>query len=276
MSRTHGMRGLTLVELLVAVVVASVVMASVFAILVSNQRIYAVQSEKIIGQQTIRAGAEIMATELREMSIAGGDLIAMDDDEVTFRAGRAFAVACDVAEASGVLTVRAWPGAGTFAGADSVFIFSDGDPELSSDDVWLMGTVNSVDNTPSGSTCGVVARPEIELVFNNLAPAAAVPGVRVGAPIRGFEVIRYGVATLGGQPYLGRGSATGALEAIVGPLAPGGDGLELVYLDGDGNMTATPAQVRSIVLTLRSASDIQDQAGRPVADSLTVVVNTRN
>ncbi len=276
MTTFRGNRGLTLVELLVAVVVAGVVMASIFAVLVSNQRIYAVQSEKIIGQQTIRAGAEIMATELREMSIAGGDLIAMGADEVTFRAGRAFAVACNVGVASGVLTARAWPGAGAFASGDSTFVFSDGDPELSSDDVWLLGTTSSVNNAPSGTLCGVAGRPEIELQFSNLEPSAAVSGVRIGAPIRAFQVVRYGVTTLGGEPYLGRGGSAGALEAIVGPLAPGGAGLELVYLDGDGNVTATPGAVRSIVLTLRSASDIRDQAGRPVADSLTVVVNTRN
>jgi prepilin-type N-terminal cleavage/methylation domain-containing protein len=274
---SRARRGLTLVELLVAVVVASVVMSSIFAILFSNQRIYAVQGEKILGQQTLRSAAEVLATELRDLSITEGDLLGTDgtleDDEVRFRGGRSFAVVCQVLGTS-PLEVVAWAGVGAFAEGDSVFVFSEGDTETSADDDWVLASVASVG--ASIDQCPGPSRPEVTLTFSGAEPIAAVPGVRRGAPIRGFEVVRYAIHTAQNrQPFLGRSVSGGAMEPILGPLAPT-NGLAFEYLDGDGDPVVDPLAVRAIRVTLRTASAIRDQAGRPVADSLTFLVNARN
>ena len=266
-------RGVTLVELLVAIVVAGVVMGAVFAVLVSNQRIYAVQGERILGQQTVRAGAEILSTELRDISIPEGDLLVMDEAEVSFRAGRAFAVVCEVLDPS-PLSVVAWVGAGQFVEGDSVFVFSDADPTTSTDDLWLTGAVS--DSETSVDQCSVPGRPEIQIDFQGLSPSAGQAGVRQGAQVRGFEVVRYESMTYANRPYLGRALGTdGRPEPIVGPLAPT-NGLAFAYLDGEGNEVTDRLAVRAFQITIRTASGILDQAGRPVADSLTVLVNARN
>lgn len=273
MKTLRSTRGVTLVELLVAIVVASVVMGGVFAVLVSNQRIYAVQGERILGQQTVRAGAEILATELREISISEGDLLVMNETEVSFRAGRAFAVVCDVLGTS-PLSVVAWVGAGRFVQGDSVFVFSDADPNTSTDDLWLTGAVSG--STASVDQCGVAGRPEIQIDFQGLDPSTGQAGVRQGAQVRGFEVVRYESMTYANEPYLGRAIGTaGRPEPIVGPLAPT-NGLEFAYLDGDGIEVFDRLAVRAFQITIRTSSGIVDQGGRPVADSLTVLVNARN
>jgi prepilin-type N-terminal cleavage/methylation domain-containing protein len=273
MMQLRNTRGVTLVELLVAVVVGTIVMGAVFAVLVSNQRIYAVQGERILGQQTVRAGAEILATELRDISVREGDILTMEEDEVVFRAGRSFAVVCEVLDSS-PLSVVAWVGAGGFAEGDSVFVFSDGDPASSDDDLWLTGAVAGSET--SVDQCGVAGRPEIQIDFQGLDPSAGQAGVRQGAQVRGFEVVRYESMTYANQPYLGRALGTdGRPEPIVGPLAPTG-GLAFAYLDGAGNAVTDRRAVRAFQITIRTASGIVDQAGRPVADSLTVIVNARN
>ena len=66
-------RGLTLVELLVALVLLSIVSAALYRVLVSNQRIYQAQTQRIDMQQNIRAAAQILPADLRELDASEGD-----------------------------------------------------------------------------------------------------------------------------------------------------------------------------------------------------------
>ena len=274
-ARLRSRRGITLVELLVAMVVASVVMAAIFVVLTSSQRTYGVQSERIAGQQTVRAGIDILATELRGLSASGGDIISMAEDQIEIRAARGVAITCQVLDSS-PLEVRAVLRGGTLDQGTQVFVFADGDPETASDDIWLEATVAgaSAENTPGNCPDD----PDLELVrltFNNVTPSAGAANVRRGAPIRAYEVVTYGVITDGGEPFLGWSTPGGSDVPLVGPLA-GSDGFGLQFLDGTGAETTTSTEVRAIRATLRTASNLTDAVGRPVADSLSILVNTRN
>ncbi len=265
-----GRGGMTLVELLVAMVVASVLMGAIFTVLVSSQRTYGIQGERIAGQQTVRAGIDVLSAELRELSVTQGDLIVMDPGRIQIRASRGMAVVCQVISQS-PLEVRASHRGGVFQEGTPVWVFSEGNPDTASDNLWLQGSVagsDSANSCPDG-------RPGIQLTFSNLSPSGGVSGVRIGAMVRGFEVVSYQIITLDNEPYLGLVDGSGNRTPLVGPLASA-QSLRFDYLDAAGNATTTASQVRSIRATLWTASDLSDAVGRPVSDSLSIRINTRN
>src|SRR5437773_316193 len=102
-------RGLTLVELLVALVLLSIVSAALYRVLVSNQRIYQAQTQRIDMQQNIRAAAQILPADLRELDASEGDISAASATSVTFRAMRWIGIMCS-APVTGPLPAAQTPG----------------------------------------------------------------------------------------------------------------------------------------------------------------------
>lgn len=72
---THNEKGVTLVELLVALVIAAITLAGVYRVFISQTRSYAVQDQVMEVQQSVRSAMEIM---LRDLRMAG-----FDDDNPT-------------------------------------------------------------------------------------------------------------------------------------------------------------------------------------------------
>ncbi|HYR99440.1 MAG TPA: prepilin-type N-terminal cleavage/methylation domain-containing protein, partial [Gemmatimonadales bacterium] len=66
-------RGFSLIELMIALVLLSLVSAAVYKVLVNNQRVYLAQTQTIDLQQNIRAAAAILPAEFRELDAADGD-----------------------------------------------------------------------------------------------------------------------------------------------------------------------------------------------------------
>ncbi len=263
-------KGFTLVELLVVVILGGFVLAATYQTLVTNQRTFTIQAAEIQGQQTLRAGMEVLSGELREISPPEGDLLAMSEDSVRIRVMRAFGVACDTAT-SGTpnLTVKRvgqW-----FSAGDSAFTFIDGDPERRSDDDWRSTRVMAVDTT---TTCGS-GPDEAQLV--TLAGLAGADTVLPGSPLRVFEQYSYGLRDWDGQPFLVRQAPGGPVQPVVGPLDETvSDPLKFEYLNENGSVTADPLEVAQIQITLKTSSDARDVQGDLVRDSLTLRVHTRN
>lgn len=274
-------RGFTLVELLVSVVVASVLMISIFQVLISNQQVYTVQQQQIQGQQTVRFGLDLMVAELRQVSPAGGDLLAMEADRVSFRAYRAAGLGCDWDGTD--LTVA--PLGRDFAAGERIFLFVEGATETSADDVWARGTIASIQDTdicPMGAAQGEPQRPAQVVRLQNLSPSPAVADVRSGALLRSFEVFEYGTMQAeDGLTYLGRTELDGdglpvdVAVPMVGPVRPTG-GVVFEFLNGAGAATAVPAEVRSVRITVQTLSGARGPTGQQVQDSLSVVVQMRN
>ncbi len=68
--------GFTLVEMMVALVVASFIMAAVFGAYVSNQKVHSVQNQVVDMQQNLRASSNILERELRMAGFDPGDAAA--------------------------------------------------------------------------------------------------------------------------------------------------------------------------------------------------------
>ena len=75
-------RGFTLIELMVALVLLGVISTAVYKVMVSDQRIYQAQTQRIDLQQNIRAAATILPAEFRVLDASDGDIYAMSSDSI--------------------------------------------------------------------------------------------------------------------------------------------------------------------------------------------------
>lgn len=261
-------RGFTLVELMIVAVVGAMVVGATYQIMLSSQRALTIQTAQIQGQQTVRAGIDILFSELRELSRAEGDILTMGPDRIQIRAMRAFGLVCGV-DPSGS-PVRVQKIGRFFEDGDSVMVLADNDPDIATDDTILSGVVSSIDPT---QTCSGADTAQLLTVPDLALAALADDTVRLGAPVRAFTVYTYGLYSLDGDYFLARRS--GATTArLVGPLSS--NGVSFIYSDSFGNVTIDPRAVSQIDVTLRAESKVLDPRGRPVADSLTTAIYLRN
>jgi len=262
--------GFTITELLVAILISTILLGSIYQVLITNQRIAVVQREQVLGQQTARAGLDILTQELREISAAGGDLTAIEVSRVAFRGLRAFGIACQVTNSTPPIVTVANEGR-RFVVGDSVYVFADGNPSISADDQWMAVAVTEVTNN---LTCGTDAVPAQRLVLSGPGLQADADRILSGAIVRAWEGVAYETESVDGVTYLSR--VRGGVSArLVGPIRAD-NGLAFRYLDENGSQTNVPANVARIAITLRTLSEARDQAGQQVRDSLTTSVNLRN
>jgi prepilin-type N-terminal cleavage/methylation domain-containing protein len=286
-------RGFTLVELLIALVLLSIVSAGIYRVLVNNQRIYQAQTQRIDLQQNIRAATAILPAELRELDAADGDLIAMTPTSITLRAPRQLGIICGQpvigALAGGVAAVTMLirtPLYGTRdlnAASDQLLVYYEGQQGATNDDGWVrgpisqdLGNANCADgfNSPARRLVG-----SLTFGVNQFAVTGMIPN---GAPVRGFEVVTYSLyQAADGRWYLGyQGSQPGETrQPLIGPLVDA-NGVLFEYFDAAGAVTAVPAQVAQIRITLRAqtAQSVQQRAGPRafVTDSIVTTVALRN
>jgi len=261
--------------------------AAVYQVLVSDQRIYQAQTQKIDLQQNIRAAVTILPAEFRVLDASDGDIYAMGPDSIKIRAMRVFAVICDTPILGGALggrgvTVRNALTFGSRAftpASDSLLIYYEGNPGTRNDDGWVSGDLTASLAAP----CVGDLRPGTKLTTNLkpfLLPKQNLPGaIPLGAPVWGFEVDTYRVyQAADGQWYLGLRNA-GGLQPLVGPLI-GANGMTLSYFDAAGAVTAVPASVAQIEIRVRgqTAQPIRLADGRQMnqVDSIVTRVTLRN
>jgi hypothetical protein len=222
---------------------------------------------------------ELLFNELREVSPGGGDILMMTQDSIRVRLMRKFSVVCRTVFSPQPLlfVINALSGPFTrFAVGDSVFVWADNRVETENDDHWIRARVTAVSTTavcPSDLTT-----PASLLTFAAQSAQFNVTtdSVTMGAPVRSHLPFTFGLTTYNGEPFLGRRQGAGAWVPIAGPLRPN-TGLEFVYRDSLGVVTATPADVRQIVVRVRSGSrQVLNSLGQPVTDSILAWVYTRN
>lgn len=265
-----GRRGVTLVELLVVIVVSVIVMGGIVGLLLSNQRLFTANAEQVRVQQTVRAGAEVMAQELRELSPALGDLLSLGATELQVRTVRRAGIVCDIPNRS-PLTVQVANRGQPFQDDDLVTFFVDDDVDTATDDYWATGVVSGA--VPGPGCPGQAGTQRLQLT--TLSPAAASAEVQLGSLVRSFVTYTYRPVTLDGEVFLGRVEAGGTVVPLVGPL-DAANGITFIYRDEDGAVTTTPADVATVELTLRASSAARFESGREVNDVATRILHLRN
>src|SRR3954468_12975374 len=293
-------RGFTMIELLVALVLLGLVSAAIYRVLVNNQRLYMAQKQRIDLSSNIRAASTILPAEFREIDAFDGDILAMTATSIDVRAMRWLSFVCvppalNGANAGNQMIIRGRQvGDPMFFGSrfinesrDSLLIYLDGNQTTRLDDYYVPARIAA---TPGNQNCPAVgavpAQPGTRIVFDgNFLPGTNVAGaITTGAPVRGFERVRYLLYQpagdtswfLGYQPLDPGGSSP---QPLVGPLLT--NGLTFQYFNAAGAVTAIRTQVARIDITVRARSAVAVRGGgqaprRAIVDSITTSVAVRN
>jgi len=275
-------RGLSLVELIIALLLLGVVATGTVRIMTGSMRSFRRQAARSQIQASLRTAVAIVVSELRELG-SGGDLIEIDPESITYRAMRKTAFLCRTPDPrQSEITLWRTPAYGLRqleAGRDSILIFAENDPRIAGDNTWLSAAVVAV---VGGDFCpGRLAGFRVRL---SGISQESLAGVDSGAPIRGFQVTQLllyhdsrRVYWLGWKEWR-LGSGWSITQPVLGPLAPAG--LRFDYLDSSGRATDSPS--RTAVITLKL---VAQRSGRAVAvarangmvtDSVTTSVALRN
>jgi hypothetical protein len=259
-------------------------------VLVSNQRVYHAQTQRIELQQNIRAATAILPAEFRELDAVDGDIQAMSPTSITIRAMRQLGVICAPPVLGGLTSGRVfivfrqlYYGAPVDVAEDSLFLYYEGDESTRSDDGWVRAQPTLVAN---GVCPDAAASPGYVITANLALPEGAMlnraGAVPTGAPMRGFRTITYKLyQATDGEWYLGLEPSGATVQPLVGPLL-GANGLSYRYFDRTNAITAVPDSVAAIEITVRGRSrdrmhNVGQEAGLQYAvDSLTTRVTLRN
>lgn len=277
-------RGMTLIELLIALVLMGIVSAALVKALQTHQRTYAAQTQKIVLQENIRAGATILPADFRELDATDGDIISMTSTSLTVRAMRQMSFLCSepvLGGANTTLIMRNTPRymvRASNAATDSLLVYYEGDEATRIDDGWVTGPAAAEVATvcPDGNRGFLMLT---KLAFAGPPNSINQTGrIQSGAPVRTFVPVTYSLYTAAdGRAYVGYDEGSGA-QPLIGPLLS--NGLAFVYYDSTGVVTNQRQRVARIEIHLRAETDQavrrpDGSLGRMV-DSVTTVVSLRN
>ena len=291
-------RGFTMIELLVALVLLGIVSTAIYRVLVNNQRLYMAQTQRIDLSQNIRAANTILSAEFRELDALDGDISAIGPDSLVIRGMRWLSFICvppalNGNNAGNQMVIRGRQvGDPMFFGSryinetnDSLLIYLDGNQTTRLDDYYVAARLSA---TPGNQQCPAVgaipAQPGTRIVFDgNFLPGSNIAGaIPMGAPVRGFERVKYRLYQPAGDTlwYVGfqPGGQT-APQPLIGPVLP--NGLTFQYFNAAGAVTAVRTQIARIDVTVRARTQQQVRRGGQAAraaivDSITFSVALRN
>jgi hypothetical protein len=290
-------RGFTMIELMMGLVLTMLVGGVTFKLLANNQRVSRGQNARVGLQDNVRAGALIIANELREVgfdSVPTGagmaaiavtpstDLLLLQPGKVQYRAMRGFGVTCATPTSAQIkLRSNLYYGSRNPVANDSVTMYVEKLTNTLNDDAWVRAKIASV-------AAGTCTDGNNAIVLNLLWPnppgvgGTAAANMLEGGPVRVFDVMEMKYHASSGKMWLGMKSLTagGNTEPVVGPLSDstaGPRGLTFQYLNNAGaDASATPADVRTVLVTLRGITDERVRGSGAKAGKIdTLSVQTR-
>ncbi len=279
-------RGFSLVELLIAMVLLAIVVTGLYRALMTNQRVYQQQTQVIGLQQNMRAAAAILPQELRELDATDGDISAMTATSMTVRAHRWTGVMCTppatglgaglglqlVNGSTMIVRVQPFFGRSINTASDSMFIRYEGDDGTRKDDGWVLAKPTAV--ATAGIVCPgapVFAGQLVTMNLQFLGKPNFPTSIVNGDPVLGFESVTYSLyQPSGGDWYVGLTTSNGQ-QPLIGPVLS--NGLAFAYYDSTGAVTAVPARVARVDITLRAQTAQQIRA-RSGSNSLVRMVDS--
>lgn len=263
--------GFTLIEMLVYMVIAGIVMGSVYQLLIGQSRSYTKQREVMDVHGTLRAAASLLAWELRQVSAERGDLYTIGPNSIALRSIQGAGVVCQKTNNQARYGVGRATGKITATADDTVLVY------LGATQGWKvieLGAILTGTGRPDCVWPGYgIADLRADLVVNKKTDTT---GVWVGSPFRTFRRVEYSLYQEYGRYWLGRKvGAAASYEMMTGPLKAT-DGLVFVYRDAAGVVTTQPNQVATIEVVLRAESYVELQTGGRQQDSVALRIALRN
>ncbi|MGH7652922.1 MAG: PilW family protein [Gemmatimonadaceae bacterium] len=273
----NARRGFSLVELLVALVIGLMVVTSVVQMMIAQGRGWRKQREVIDIRETAREALDILSWDLRQSALGQSSLSAISANSVTMRSPRGLGIICG--KHATLPRYGLWKSGGDILASpdDSALVYQIARGKWSPLKITAVGTPAAMGVT---SCAWPGARPPDVVVEFAVGTKNDTAYIKVGAPFRNFKRVQYAEFQLNNRWWLGRkiGSAP-AYEQLTGPLVPpASNGLAFVFYDTLGTVTANPAAVGSVGLTLRTESFKNSGNGSTFGyqhDSLTTRVSVR-
>jgi prepilin-type N-terminal cleavage/methylation domain-containing protein len=283
--------GFTIIELVIALTLSSVVLLGVLGILSVETKRLAQERETNDTWYTLRAAAAIMAWDIRQAAAGDAALDAIGPNSFIIRSPTAAGVVCNKrAFGSGTTQTPAYTMrdvTGRFVAGDSVqLLLAAETPSWEYARVSAQSTVaGSITGTASCATAGSTPTADIQIVVPSFVDANGVTqqrfdtaAVKIGVPMMAYKRVLYGITDYQGRSWLGRqvGAAIGTTnwEHLTGPLQPGG--LQLEYYTAGGAATTDPLQVIAMRITLRGESYGRTMSYQAMHDTVSLRVGLRN
>jgi prepilin-type N-terminal cleavage/methylation domain-containing protein len=289
-------RGVTLIELLIAITMLAVIGGVLTNVLIKQQRFNRALTETADSRSRMRDIATILPTDLRGASSIGQDILSIGLASMQFRSSIGSSILCRIAGGAVIELPPATLASGQVLTAwinppkpgDVAFIYDDGAARGNADDSWRQFTIVDTTSSTNATWCPSVGvspftQPADDAqrryrITLNAAPNPA--SIRVGAPIRFAREVRYSLfAASDNNWYVGYETCTPAAapatpgacanrEILAGPVRAATtdtttSGLYFVYYRQDGTPITNVAQaslIARIGIGLRTSPQSMSQA----------------
>jgi Tfp pilus assembly protein PilW len=269
--------GFTIGEMMVYMVIAAIVLASIYRVMMRQGRGYSQQTAAMDADESARGAGAVLAWDIRHAAMAGDELLSLASDSIVVRSVQGVGVVC-AKNSGGLAQYGVWKTGGNIEAttADTAMIFRVATSTWKSAKLTGVSTGTAYGVGTCSWTGGRVPDLAIQLATT---VAADTVGITVGSPLRAYRSVTYKAFSQGGRWWLGRRiGPTGAFEKLTGPLI-GSAGLSFTYHTSTGAVTTTPTAVATVkfkVLT-QSYKQYRDASGALVYryDSLSSAVALR-
>ena len=267
MPMTRGsLRGFTLIELVIGLVVAAIVGTTAISIAVRQEHLAFALEQIMETRRALREGADALRYDLRATAPPRGGIYAMGDTYLEFRMATGFSILCGLdssrtllvfpSRSSSAANLTSWisaPEAG-----DTVLVFTaHADADSARWDAYAIASAPT-----SGRGCSADFRPPDAIASTvSVRLTSPVPqGVGPGAALRFIRRARYELyKSADGGWYLGfrdclatRATPCAIVQPVSGPYSAGG--MRFVFRDSADVPTADPSRVTRIDVMMRAAS----------------------
>jgi len=291
-SRLRDRGGFTLVEVLVALVLAVLLGGVIFQVVQGESRFATVQSAREEVQQNSRGALEILASELRAAQGAG--LVSADTNSISFLLPRVWGISCGGGTNTALPVI--FPAAG-----GSVFDLNSasglmGNTGTKAAPVWGPSPNPTASNRARDITLTAL-NPALGVDGNacasirstadasNLMKAYTVGGTNIpivpaGNTVYLYQLVTYTVDVSNGEYWIYRTLGSGSPQPLAGPI-DGANGLALAYYTSAGAGIAAPiadlptlTTVARIGVTVKTRSRTQGNAN--LTDTQVTSITLRN
>lgn len=271
--RLREERGGGLVEILIAIILVSIVLASMMGVLIQQQRFYMVAGDAANTTNRLQMLETVVTPELLPLNPAANDVVYASEDSVVLRAFRGIYWVCDKKMLSNAqVTVTALTDSPPLR-RDSAAVYSQGTKATYKDDHWKYIPIGSVAaGLCPDSTAGWVASvPALNGMLSQ---------VPLGAPIRVFKPASYWRVVENGKWVLKTDAISGTPTTIA-ELAPADSTaasiLRLGYVDAEGNPASTLSEIIGVEVDMLAIGEVPTQrGGRPLSRGRALYVKMRN
>ena len=231
-------KGLTLVELLIALVLSSILIAALYRVFISQQRIYMVQDQVADIQQNVRIAIGQMTKEIR-MAGYGGNILDIFDNingfsNIVTPANNSITIL--LADQVGVLKQNAMKGNNQLKVTNASIFNTDKKKYL---------CLNGLNNYLVQSITADTVTMTTVLAEDHI----------IKEPVYLVKAITYNLGRSGSKTVLRRNENTGGGGQ---PLAENMESLQLTYFDANGNITTNPQDIRMIRVMVTVKTNLSD------------------